>query len=96
MKPRSGRRWWQPISLRAYSDRLAVVQFVFWLVAYTVSAGGFFLWWAGEGIIGYTVCGAMCAWMGFFAGWVGCYSGSLQAQRALILGYIDLASVDCR
>jgi len=87
--PRQRRRWWQAVSISGYAARLAVVDFVVWLLLFWLFCGALFYWAAPRGWLGYWLTAALAAWAGFFAGLVGFYSAGLQARRALLLGLVE-------
>lgn len=76
------------VSVSRYAVRLAIWNFIVWLVLLWFFSGVIFYWLNDDGLIGYGDSLLLTIWAGLFVGLVGFYSTTLQTRRVLLLGFI--------
>jgi hypothetical protein len=78
-----------PLSLSRYLRRYALWNLVIWFLALWWISGVGFYWMNQDGKLGRDITFISTVWIGFFVGFVGFCTGTLQPRRKLLVGRLE-------
>ena len=78
-----------PLSLSRYLRRYALWNLLIWFLALWWISGVGFYWMNSDGKVGRDITFYSTVWIGFFVGFVGFCTGTLQPRRKLLVGRLE-------